>query len=67
VAPLPLVAIHSSKDEFVAVEEVRRVMAAAGEPKQLWIVTAGDHRFSDNQAGLQQRLFDALTWIAERR
>jgi alpha-beta hydrolase superfamily lysophospholipase len=67
VAPLPLVAIHSTKDEFVSVEEVRRVMAAAGEPKQLWIVTAGDHRFSDNQAGLQQRLFDALAWIAERR
>ena len=67
VAPLPLVAIHSTKDEFVPVEEVRRVMATAGEPKQLWIVTASDHRFSDNQAGLQQRLFDALAWIAERR
>ena len=58
---------HSTKDEFVPVEELRRVMAAAGEPKQLWIVTASDHRFSDNQAGLQQRLFDALAWIAERR
>jgi alpha-beta hydrolase superfamily lysophospholipase len=67
VTPLPLVAIHSTRDEFVPLEEARRVMAAAGEPKQLWIVAASDHRFSDNQSGLQQRLVDAIAWIAEQR
>jgi fermentation-respiration switch protein FrsA (DUF1100 family) len=32
VAPVPLVAIHSTTDEFVPVEEARRIVAAAGEP-----------------------------------
>lgn len=67
VAPVPLVAIHSSKDEFVSVDEIRRVMVSAREPKQLWIVDAKDHRFSDNQAGLQQKLFEALAWVAGDR
>jgi alpha-beta hydrolase superfamily lysophospholipase len=67
VAPVPLVAIHSAKDEFVPVDEIRRVMASAGEPKRLWIVDARDHRFSDNQPGLEQRLVEALAWIAGDR
>jgi dienelactone hydrolase len=63
VAPLPLVAIHSTGDEFVPIEQVRRVVAAAGEPKQLWIVRASDHRFSDNQAEFDRRLLEAMAWV----
>jgi uncharacterized protein len=63
VSPLPLVAIHSTQDEFVPLDEIRRVMAAAGEPKQLWIVKASNHRFSDNVAEFDRRLLEALAWV----
>ena len=66
VAPVPLAAIHSSHDEFVPLTEVQRVMAAAVAPKRLWIVPAADHRFSDNLAGFDARLADALAWMAEQ-
>lgn len=64
VSPLPLAAIHATHDEFVPLEEIRRVMAAAREPKQLWIVTASNHRFSDNLAEFDRRLLEAMSWIA---
>ena len=47
VAPLPLAAIHATHDEFAPLAEVQRIVAAAGEPKRLWIIDAADHRFSD--------------------
>ena len=64
VAPLPLAAIHSSQDEFVPLAEIQRVLAAAREPKKLWIVNADDHRFSCNVAGFDRRLLEALAWTA---
>jgi uncharacterized protein len=65
VSPLPLAAIHSTRDEFVPLDEIRRVMAAAREPKQLWIVKASDHRFSDNLAEFDRRLLEAMSWVAK--
>lgn len=63
LAPLPLAAIHSTKDEFVPLSEVRLVIERAREPKRLWIVNASDHRFSDNLAEFDQRLLDAIAWV----
>jgi len=63
VNPLPLAAIHSTKDEFVPLAEVQRVMAAAKAPKQLWIVKAADHRFSDNLEEFDRRLLEAIAWV----
>src|SRR5262249_33682954 len=63
VAPLPLAAIHSTKDEFVPLAEVQRVMAAAKDPKKLWVITASDHRFSDNITEFDRRLMEAIAWI----
>ena len=63
VAPAPLAAIHSTQDEFVSVTEVRRIMAAAREPKRLWVVNASDHRFSDNLREFDERLLEALDWV----
>jgi dipeptidyl aminopeptidase/acylaminoacyl peptidase len=65
VAPLPMAAIHSTQDEYVPLDEIRRVMAAAREPKQLWIVKASNHRFSDNLAEFDRRLLEAMSWIAK--
>jgi type IV secretory pathway VirJ component len=66
LAPLPLVAIHASHDEFVTRDEVERVLAAAREPKQLWIVPAANHRFSDNLVEFDRRLLDAVAWVRQR-
>src|SRR6185295_9674131 len=63
VSPAPLAAIHSTRDEFVPVSVVQRVLDAAREPKRLWIVRASDHRFSDNLAEFDRRLLEALAWI----
>ena len=62
-APIPIAAIHSTRDEYVPATEVERVMAAAAEPKRLWRVDAADHRFSNNLAGLDRTLFEALAWL----
>jgi fermentation-respiration switch protein FrsA (DUF1100 family) len=63
VAPLPLAAIHSSRDEFVPLDDVKRVMARAHEPRRLWIVPARNHRFSGNEQELNARLLEAMAWI----
>lgn len=61
----PLCAIHSTRDEFVAVAEVQKIFEAANEPKRLWIVKAADHRFSDNLPEFDQRLLEATGWVAQ--
>jgi len=63
VAPLPIAAIHSTHDEYVPIDEVNRVFAAAKEPKKLWIVKASNHCFSDNLGEFDQRLMEALGWV----
>jgi virulence protein VirJ len=62
VAPVPMGAIHSTRDEFVPIAEVQRVLERAKEPKRLWIIKAADHRFSDNLAEFDQCLLEAITW-----
>lgn len=63
LAPLPLAAIHSTRDEFVPLAEVQLVFDRAREPKRLWVVNASDHRFSDNLAEFDQRLLEAIAWV----
>ena len=65
VAPTPFAAIHSTRDEFVSVADIRRVFDAAKEPKRLWIVKASDHRFSDNLAEFDRRLAEAIAWVTQ--
>lgn len=63
LAPLPLAAIHSTRDEFVPVADVERVLKAANEPKRLWIVNASNHRFSDNLDEFDRQLLEAIAWV----
>jgi alpha-beta hydrolase superfamily lysophospholipase len=67
VAPLPVAAIHSTRDEFVPVDEIRRVMDRAREPKRLWLIEAGDHRFAGSEAQLTAKLLEAIAWIGAPR
>jgi len=65
VAPVPLVAIHSTHDEFVPLADVQTVMDRAKEPKRLSIISACDHRFSDKLHELDQQLIDAIDWARQ--
>ena len=67
VSPLPLAAIHSTQDEFVPVATVEKIIAAAKEPKKLWIVPASDHRFSGNLQEFNQALLDAIAWVRQNQ
>jgi len=63
VAPLPLAAIHSTRDEFVPVADIQRIMGRAKEPKKLWIIAASNHRFSGAEAEFDRRLIEAIEWV----
>lgn len=66
LAPVPLAAIHSTRDEYVPLAEVQDVLADAREPKRLWIIDAWNHRFSGNVAHFDQCLFEAIAWVYEQ-
>jgi dienelactone hydrolase len=63
LTPVPLAAIYSTRDEFIPESEVRSLMARANEPKRLWLVTASDHRFSNNVAEFDRRLLESIDWV----
>lgn len=67
VTPVPLVAIHSTSDEFVPLDTVKGIMARAKEPKQLWTITASDHRFSGKEGEFEARLLEALAWVTRQK
>jgi fermentation-respiration switch protein FrsA (DUF1100 family) len=64
VAPVPLAVINSTNDDFVPLIELQAIFARAKEPKRLWIVNASDHGFSDNLAGFDARLAEAIAWLS---
>ena len=65
LAPLPLALIHSTHDEFVPVSTVKALASQAGEPKQLTVVDAANHRFSGNLGELDRRVLEAMLWVRE--
>ena len=67
VTPVPLAAIHSTRDEFVPESEVRGLMEGASEPKRLWMVTASDHRFSGNVEEFDRTLLESIEWVRRNR
>jgi alpha-beta hydrolase superfamily lysophospholipase len=64
LAPLPLAQLHSTHDEYVPLEEARRVYERAGPPKRLWVIDASDHRFSNQSTEFSARLIEAMDWVA---
>ncbi len=47
ISPRPLLIIAGGRDQYIPPSEARRLYAAAGEPKELWIVPEGGHRAVD--------------------
>ena len=65
VSPLPLVMIQSGHDQYVGVDESKRLFAAAAEPKQFKLVPADNHRFDGNHKEFFVKLREGLQWIDE--
>ena len=43
IAPRPLFLIHAERDLRIPLSDAQELLAAAGEPKELWIVPGADH------------------------
>ena len=60
IAPRPLLLIHAEGDEIVPFHVSQRIYAQAREPKTLWLLPGGDHRFAQHDPGIDARILD---WI----
>jgi hypothetical protein len=67
MSPAPLAEIHSTHDEFLALDKAKSLMARAGEPKRMWVIESANHRFSDARDELDRRVLEALQWIGASR
>lgn len=68
IAPRALLIIHGALDPFVTVEQAQELYAAAGEPKEIWIVPDARHREADRRHPQEYRhrvlaFFDQ--WLAK--
>jgi fermentation-respiration switch protein FrsA (DUF1100 family) len=54
IAPRPLLLIHGRDDERITESQVRRLFAAAEEPKTLWLVEGATHK------GIRDPVLDRL-------
>jgi pimeloyl-ACP methyl ester carboxylesterase len=55
ISPRPVLIMHGEDDEDVPVEQARRLIRAAREPKELWIVPGAKHRRIEEVAGDEYR------------
>ena len=52
IAPRPLLLVHGSQDEVVAVTNARKLYERAGEPKQLIIIDNAGHRLRQDERAM---------------
>ena len=57
---MPRIFVQSTRDEFGAVEELKRLIETLPEPKQLILVDAQDHFF----AGALEKLEETIAGLA---
>ena len=67
MAPLPLLMIQSSHDQYVPLDEARRLFETAQEPKRFELVQADNHRFDGNHEEFFDKLRDGLQWVTQGR
>jgi len=59
IAPRPLLLAHGNQDKTVAVSDVYRLYAQAGEPKQIIIIDGAGHRLRQNA----QAMATVISWL----
>ena len=67
VSPVPLFMIQSRKAEYVPPADYQRFDAIAKPPKQLVLIDASNHRFTDRREDLRRAVADGLAWVREHR
>lgn len=65
VSPLPLFMIQSKKDEYVAPADYERFRSVARDPKQLILIDASNHRFTDRRKELSAAFSAGLNWVTQ--
>ncbi len=63
IAPLPLWMIQSTKDEYVTPADYTLIDRMAQAPKQLNLIEANNHRFTDQKTELRKQVLAGLEWI----
>jgi dienelactone hydrolase len=63
LAPVPLMTIQSTHDEFVPLETAREIFARAQEPKQFALIEAESHHFGGQLPAFWQALDRAFAWF----
>jgi uncharacterized protein len=68
ISPRPLLVMHGTADSVVPVSMARRLHAAAGEPKELWLVEGANHyeAMTERAEETRPRLLRFLERCAER-
>jgi len=61
INPRPLLLVHCEHDEVVPVHISEAIYNAAEEPKSLWILPEGGHRFASHDPDTNKRVLD---WIS---
>ena len=61
IHPRPLLLVHCEGDEVVPPHVSQRIYEAAQEPKTLWLIPGGDHRFAQHDPQTDAQL---LEWMA---
>jgi fermentation-respiration switch protein FrsA (DUF1100 family) len=63
LAPVPLMTIQSTHDEFVPLETAREIFARAQQPKQLALIEAESHHIGGQHPAFWQALDRAFAWF----
>lgn len=63
LAPVPLMVIQSTNDEFVPVEKAREIFARAQDPKQISFIESQNHHFDGQRPAFWQALDRGLAWF----
>jgi pimeloyl-ACP methyl ester carboxylesterase len=66
-SPLPLFVIGSTSTQWVTPETTRELFSLAQEPKKLAMITAQDHKYSDNTEGFFNALREGLGWVQQHQ
>lgn len=63
IHPRPLLLVHCEGDEVVPAHISERIYEDAMEPKTLWLLPGGDHRFAQHDPETDQRMLEWLTHL----
>jgi len=66
VSPLPIFVIGSTSTEWVTPQATRELFSRAQEPKKLTMVSAQNHKYTDNIEGFFNALRDGLHWVEQQ-